>query len=288
MMERFSLNNASQRQMPGQNKKYRSKWFRVAVEGATTDGRQLDAQWLKEAADAYNAQVYGARVWIEHQRSLLPDGPFKAQGDVIALKTEEITIAGQKKLALMAQIEPTDELLRTVNALKQKIYTSIEINSPFADTGKAYLTGLAVTDSPASLGTDILTFAAQTPANNLFTPRKKKPGSLFTEAIETDLSFDEVSEGNQTFSSVKQRLNQLLNRTSPEENQKFSQYTKALDDLSLCCEKNQTDIDALKAACDQLRQDFHQLSTAVKNTPDPHQSSRPVVTGGNNRTVTEF
>ena len=288
MMQLFSLNNASQRQMPAQNKKYRSKWFRVAVEGATTDGRQLDAQWLKEAADAYNTQVYGARVWIEHQRSLLPDGPFKAQGDVIALKTEEITIAGQKKLALMAQIEPTDELLRTVNALKQKIYTSIEINSPFADTGRAYLTGLAVTDSPASLGTDILTFAAQNPSVNLFTPRKKKPGSLFTEAIETDLSFDEVSEGSQTFSRIMQRINNILHPYISEDYPKPSNYTNAIDDLSLCCEKNQTDIAALKASYDQLRQNFHQLSTAVKNTPDPQQSSRPVATGGNNRTVTEF
>ena len=35
----------------------------------------------------------------------------------------------------------------------QKIYSSMEIMSNFADTGKAYLVGLAITDTPASLGT---------------------------------------------------------------------------------------------------------------------------------------
>ena len=35
----------------------------------------------------------------------------------------------------------------------KKIYTSMEIVRPFADTGKAYLAGLAITDTPASLGT---------------------------------------------------------------------------------------------------------------------------------------
>jgi hypothetical protein len=33
-------------------KKQRSKFFRVAVEGATTDGRQIERQWLVDAAEA--------------------------------------------------------------------------------------------------------------------------------------------------------------------------------------------------------------------------------------------
>lgn len=32
-------------------KKFRPKWFRAAVEGATTDGRQIDRQWLVDAAE---------------------------------------------------------------------------------------------------------------------------------------------------------------------------------------------------------------------------------------------
>ena len=69
------------------SKKFRSKFFRVAVEGATTDGRTIERQWLVDAAETYNPNTYGARVWLEHFRSVLPDGPFKAYGDVVALKT---------------------------------------------------------------------------------------------------------------------------------------------------------------------------------------------------------
>ena len=47
-------------------KKYRSKFFRVAVEGATTDGRTIERQWLVDAAETYNPNTYGARVWLEH------------------------------------------------------------------------------------------------------------------------------------------------------------------------------------------------------------------------------
>jgi len=42
----------------------------------------------------------------------------------------------------------------------KKLFTSREINPKFADTGKAYLLGLAATDDPASLGTEMLTFSA--------------------------------------------------------------------------------------------------------------------------------
>lgn len=43
-------------------KKQLSKFFRVAVEGATTDGRQIERQWLVDAAETYSQNTYGARV----------------------------------------------------------------------------------------------------------------------------------------------------------------------------------------------------------------------------------
>lgn len=42
------------------------------------------------------------------------------------------------------------DLVKMTTDNKQKIYTSIEINPKFGDTGEAYLVGLAVTDSPAT------------------------------------------------------------------------------------------------------------------------------------------
>ncbi len=111
---------------------------------------------------------------MEHYRSVLPDSPFRAYGDVLAAKTEEVDVNGVKKLALFVQIEPTDDLI-AMNKARQKLYTSIEISPKFADTGRAYQDGLAVTDSPASLGTEMLTFSAQNPDASPLKARKSKP-----------------------------------------------------------------------------------------------------------------
>ncbi|RBH29780.1 phage capsid protein, partial [Xanthomonas oryzae pv. oryzae] len=181
--------------MSGKTKKFRSNWFRVAVEGATTDGRTIQRSWIDDMAATYDRETYGARIWIEHMRSLLPDSPFRAYGDVTAVKAEEVEIDGSKRLALFAQIEPTADLI-TINKSKQKLYTSIEVQEKFANTGKAYLVGLAVTDSPASLGTSMLIFASQHPDANPLADRKQSPGNLFTVAEETTLEFSEVSEGS--------------------------------------------------------------------------------------------
>ena len=130
----------------------KSKFFRVATEGGTTDGRVIERSWLEQIAANYDQDKYGARVWLEHIRGLRPDSDFKAYGDVVAVKTEENS---EGKLVLYAQIEPTESLVK-LNRDKQKIYSSIEVEPNFSDTGEAYLMGLAVTDSPASLGTCLL------------------------------------------------------------------------------------------------------------------------------------
>jgi hypothetical protein len=49
--------------------------------------------WLTQAAKNYDPEVKGARIWVEHMRSVWSDSPFSAQGDVVALKAEEIKTA---------------------------------------------------------------------------------------------------------------------------------------------------------------------------------------------------
>ena len=134
--------------------KFKSKWFRVAVAGDTTDGREIQSESIIQMAQTYNLNTYGARINLEHIKGVSPDGIFGAYGDVIALKTEKVTINGEQKDALFAQIQPNENLI-ALNQ-KSKIYTSIEVDENFAKTGQAYLVGLAVTDSPASLGTEML------------------------------------------------------------------------------------------------------------------------------------
>jgi hypothetical protein len=112
---------------------------------------------------------------------MVPGGPFDALGDVRAIKTEE----ADGKLHLMAQIEPTERLM-SINKDRQKIYTSVEIDPNFADTGSAYLVGLAVTDSPASLGTEALNFSVKARRAGDFEKH------LFSAAEETAIEFTEV------------------------------------------------------------------------------------------------
>ncbi|MDO5609493.1 MAG: GPO family capsid scaffolding protein [Pseudomonadota bacterium] len=203
--------------MSGQaRKKFRSKWFRVAVEGATTDGRQIERQWIEEMAASYNRATYGARIWLEHMRGLFADGPFRAYGDVLEVKAEEIDIElngkTEKRLALFAQLEPTDDLVTLANNLKQKIFTSIEVNPKFANTGKAYLMGLAVTDSPASLGTEVLAFAAQHPDANPFAARKQAPENLFSAAVESLIEFEEIEDKPGVLEALFSKIDALLSR----------------------------------------------------------------------------
>ncbi|MEN1564821.1 GPO family capsid scaffolding protein, partial [Pseudomonas aeruginosa] len=47
-------------------KKFRSKWFRIAVEGATTDGRNIERDWIEQMAAQYDPNTYGARINCEH------------------------------------------------------------------------------------------------------------------------------------------------------------------------------------------------------------------------------
>ncbi len=78
---------------------------------------------------------------------------------MVELKAEKIDddSALKGKWALFAKITPTDDLI-AMNKAAQKVYTSMEIQPNFANTGKCYLVGLAVTDDPASLGTEYTEF----------------------------------------------------------------------------------------------------------------------------------
>lgn len=128
----------------------KTDWRVIGVSGETADGRTISAKELHEMAEQYDPEIYGARINLEHMNFLFPDfaGGY---GDVIELKAEPWA-KDETKTALLAKLNITDSLQKLWDS-GQKIYTSMEITPRFADTKKAYLTGLAITDTPASLGT---------------------------------------------------------------------------------------------------------------------------------------
>ena len=149
----------------------KSKKFRIATQGTTVDGRVIQREWIAQMADSYDPAKYRATINLEHIRGVVPDGPFRNYGFVDALSKEQ---NAEGKLELFAVILPTDDLVQMTKK-GQKVFTSIEVNPKFADSGRAYLVGLAVTDNPASLGTEMLQFAASNPEANPFAARKLHP-----------------------------------------------------------------------------------------------------------------
>lgn len=262
----------------------KSKFFRVAVEGATTDGRVIDRAFIEQMAANFDPKVYGARIWMEHMRSTWADGIFKAYGDVTAVKAEEVELGGVKKLALYAQISPTPELV-AMNKARQKIYTSIEINPKFSDTNEAYLVGLAVTDSPASLGTEILSFAA------------KNPGNLFTAAVETALEFEDVPQPEPEGITLSDTLKNLLKRFSAKtagNDARFGELVGAVETLATHANLSADEfaeekkrVDTLEAALQKTNADFAAFKQHVEST-DANPTHRPTAAGGAGVAETDF
>lgn len=119
----------------------------VARSGHTADKRYIDPQDLKDMAESYDPETYTAVLWFEHWR-------WQNFGRVVEVKAE----TEDEIVKLYARIAPSVSMIE-MNKKNQGLFTSIEITENFANTGKAYLTGLAFTDSPASLGTTQLHFS---------------------------------------------------------------------------------------------------------------------------------
>lgn len=283
-----------------------SKFFRVAVEGATVDGRTIDRQELLEMAALYNRDTYPARVNMEHIRGITADPPFQALGDVMALKTEEVELVTgekkEKKLALFAQIEPLDNLVK-MNAARQKIFTSIEILRNFNNTGKAYLGGLAVTDSPASLGPEMLQFVAGQRENGAdpFLSRRLKPDSCFTAALETAIEFEEVAapatEASGLLAAATAFFKQFSDAKPAEPKQddekpkpandndvRFAAIGEGLGKMTAAIEAMGT---SFAAEIGTLKTDLAGVKLSIATTPAPGQQQRAPATGGANSFTTD-
>lgn len=143
----------------------------LATAGATIDGREITAQQLHEMAESYDPKTYTANIWREHNR-------WWNFGQVVALEVREED--GNTKL--YGKLAPNLAMIE-YNKAGQGLFLSIEITPNFANTGKAYLSGLAVTDSPASLGTTQLMFN-QNQGNQTMSDFVKAEGLRFNQSQE--------------------------------------------------------------------------------------------------------
>lgn len=256
----------------------KSKWVVVATEGATTDGRTIQRNWISEMAESYDPKnTYGARINLDHIKFsiYLPElANSHCFGDVLAVKYEE---REDGKLQLLAELQPTDALI-ALNKEGQKVYTSVEIDTNFADTGKAYLVGLAVTDNPASLGTEMLSFS-----HNGLNARKLKADNIFTAAIETELEFVEETQ------SIFDKIKGLFAKKEKNDDERFADHQKSIEllaeqtketlekltALSADFAKKQAEIEEMKATNESIQAKFAEL----EKTPSADFGKRPIIAG---------
>ncbi|MDP3229392.1 MAG: GPO family capsid scaffolding protein [Acidovorax sp.] len=265
-----------------------SKFFRVATEGATTDGREIQRVHIQQMAANYKPETYGARVWMEHIRGVTADSAFNALGDVLKLEARPVE---DGKLALFAQIEALPSLV-AMNKAKQKIYSSIEIDPNFAKSGEAYLIGLGVTDTPASLGTEVLKFAAQNPDASPFKGKKHSEGALFSAAVEIDMGLEGDTET--IASTLINKFSDLLKNLSgaaapkptPETTEVFATKTlEVLGAADAAIQHQAKELTAAKAAHEKLQGEFSTLQTEFKaltqklSKQDGGGEQRPEATG---------
>ncbi len=149
-------------------------WVTLGTAGPTIDGRTISAKALEQAAANYDPDTYTAVINADH---MVWFGNF---GTVAALRTMQNS---KDNTILQGQLAPNFRLL-AMNQSKQRQFLSMELHPEFADTGEAYLTGLAITDTPASLGTSQLNFnrsdADDKPASEILrtAPRINSPCRL--------------------------------------------------------------------------------------------------------------
>ena len=266
----------------------KTKPFLLATAGSTVDGRNIDDAMLEQMASSYDTKTYGARLNIEHIRGISGDGPFRAYGDVVELSVGEVDVnfngQTEKRKALFGVLDVNDDA-KKLNEANQKLYPSIEIEPNFAGKGFAYLMGCALTDSPASIGTERMQF------------NRQLPGTLNVHGQDAaSLEFPEAAPAaDAAATEVKgffSKLTELLSGTAPKQEPvqqpqqsaapgQFDpvQFTKDLGDT--LGKAFATQDAANKAAIDALTAQVTALSQQIENTQHPGHQNRPPANGAN-------
>ncbi|MEF6558811.1 GPO family capsid scaffolding protein [Escherichia coli] len=270
-----------------------SKFFRIGVEGDTCDGRIISGNDIQEMAESFDPRVYGCRINLEHIRGLFPDGDFKRLGDVVELKAEKIDddSALNGKWALFAKITPTEDLI-AMNKAAQKVYTSMEIQPNFANTGKCYLVGLAVTDDPTSLGTEYLEFCRNAKHNPL-QRFKANPENVFSAATLAELEFEDVPDT--VLNSLADKVKAIFSRKQVSDDARLNDVHEAVTTVSEHVQTNLTVQDKrlsdmetafatfkqeLTGKVEETSQAFSALKTTLDKTESFSQPRRTKASGG--------
>lgn len=260
----------------------KTKFVKVAQSGKTIDGREIKPEWVDQMAKNYDPAKYGARIWLEHMRGVLPDGAFPAYGDVVSLKAED---GPDGSRVLLAELAPTPALIE-MNTRRQKVFTSIEVDPNFAESGEAYLVGLAVTDTPASLGTELLRFSMQHRKD--LKSGSDLPDTVISDGLELDAPLDAAPAETFDGQGFLQKMKSILSGAGKRDDGRFNALeqgmmtmAESIADLSVRIDRAPTVDPAetdIKKSLEKLSADLAAL-TKHSREPDPATRQRPPATG---------
>ena len=212
-------------------------WIKVATSGPTIDGRHIEPKWLTDIAKTYDPVLYTANIFQEHWSWY---GNF---GQITAAKTEK---DDEGRVCLFVKMNPNKKLL-DLNKAGQKLFTSISVIQDFAETGKAYLNHVALTDEPASLGTEQLSFSHNGEQGHIF---------AYKDPIKIDLEQPESDE--ELIAKVKQRPSLFKRFFTPQSEQDT-------DDMSA---EEKTALKELQTKFGQLEQQIAEFNTGGETQGD--------------------
>ncbi|HAX1983213.1 TPA: GPO family capsid scaffolding protein, partial [Escherichia coli] len=175
----------------------------------------------------------------------------------------------------------------------KKIYSSIELEPNIEAVGGPYVIGLAMTDTPASLGTERLKFAAQQRASIMQFSNSAGEVAMFTECMEAELVAsvqDSTEESRKWFS----RVMALISKTRNTDSEQFAHVREAvesiateqaglLDRFHAMEEQQRSD----RATLEALTRELTELKAQLK-TEDADKVHRFTATGGNSHTLADF
>lgn len=276
------------------------KRFRVAREGQTVDGRSLSQQQIIDMSETYDPVEYTARINCEHMSGrwsgLNSNYDVGALGDIIKVDHQMETFKQNgvdvQLMCLYATLSVLPDLVEA-NKQGKKIFTSIEFYPKFADTDRAYLVGLAVTDQPASRGIEPLKFnrnadALCTDPNDqeliLMTKDKSNPAADNTttedqpkQQPENTQDLSNQAEGDGFLQKLSTMFASKKSGMSVQEQdlvlQSFKTLNEKTDDVAKENEGLQKELSELKA-------DFEEFKTQLSTQPATNLTNTPPITGG--------
>lgn len=236
---------------------FKSEPICILKAGPTVDGREVPQQVIDDIAETYDPKKYNALINEEHFQW--------------SWKYGSVLSAEKRDDELWAVIKPNSMLLRTVEN-GQLLHTSVEYQEDFSKTGKAYLTGLALTDNPASLGTTQIQLSNKSEDKTyVATGQTVNLSSLSSQAV------DSSEQG--LFQKFQRWLNGDDTKEQLSQTQEQGEMSKKTEELL------EQSIEQNKALSNQLGQLVTCLS--AQNAKDDSEEETPPK-GDDNTEVTEL